>query len=159
MSDTTIDFTWRVDGELTDVTSVVLSDEGATYGVKRSDTDEVVVAAGTALEKIATGTYRYSFADPAANLDYEYWLEVVYNGATYRHDRNISAGVDDNEAASAAIAATLTGMPGVKRITVDGQTVELDPAGALEQMKYFDRKAAVAAGRRPRTSSINLGGY
>ena len=40
----TITKTFKIDGVKTDMTSVKLSDSAAAYGVKRNDTDAVVVA-------------------------------------------------------------------------------------------------------------------
>jgi len=49
MSITLLKYDFKVNGILIDPTSVVLSDPGGTYGVKRDDTDAVVVADGTAM--------------------------------------------------------------------------------------------------------------
>jgi len=84
VSVTIITKTFKVDGTPTDCTSMLLSDPTGTYGVRRQDTQEVVVADGTAMTKIATGVYSHTFDDPAYNLIYEYWIEALYNGATYR---------------------------------------------------------------------------
>jgi len=70
-------------GVLTDPTSIKLSAEDGSYGVKRTDTDAVVVADNTAMNKVATGVYTYSFEDPTAGLTYQYSVEVVYDGETY----------------------------------------------------------------------------
>lgn len=72
--------TFKVDGVATDMTSVVLSDPTGTYGVKRNDTDAVVVADGTAMTRTGVGTYTYTFTDPAYDLVYTYYLEAVYEG-------------------------------------------------------------------------------
>lgn len=82
MSTSTIRAYHWVDGVLTDATTATLTDSGATYGVKRTDTDAVVVAAGTAMTKIATGTYEHSFTDPASGLSYQASIAMVYGGAT-----------------------------------------------------------------------------
>ena len=79
----TINKTFRLDDTLTDMTTVKLSDSTGTYGVKRNDTDAVVVADGTAMTKSSTGVYTYTFTDPADDLTYTYVLEVVYGGETY----------------------------------------------------------------------------
>ena len=82
MSLTTITKRHYIDGVLKDATSFVLSDPNGDFGVKRKDNDAVVVADGTAMVKIATGVYQYSFEDPAYDLTYEYWIESVYSGVT-----------------------------------------------------------------------------
>jgi len=79
----TITKTIRIDGVLTDPTSVKLSDADEAYGVKRNDTGAAVVADGTAMTNLSTGVYSYTFTDPADDLTYTYSLEVVYSGETY----------------------------------------------------------------------------
>jgi hypothetical protein len=69
---------------LTDVTSAVLSDPTNTFGVRRTDTNAVIVADSTALTNTGTGLYSYTFTEPAPGLTYEYWMEFVYGGETYR---------------------------------------------------------------------------
>lgn len=83
--------TFTIDGILTDVTSVALSDPTGTFGVKRNDTGATVVADGTAMTKVGTGTYEYAFAEPEPNLTYTYWVEWVYSGETY-HDEHTVVG-------------------------------------------------------------------
>lgn len=73
----------KLTGVAVAVTSVTLSSYDETYGVKRNDTDGVVVADGTAMTNISTGRYRYEFDDPADDLTYTYVLEIVYAGETY----------------------------------------------------------------------------
>jgi hypothetical protein len=73
---------YDITGALTDVTSVVFSDAGATYGVKRTDTSTSVVAVNTALAHISTGVYAYTFTDPTSDLTYAYSLKIVYGGVT-----------------------------------------------------------------------------
>lgn len=84
MAETTIQFEWRDAGNLTNVTSVVLSDPTGAFGVIRTDTSAVVVADSVPLVNQSTGVYAYTFTDPAEGLTYNYWLEVVYGGQTYR---------------------------------------------------------------------------
>ena len=80
----TVNFDFYVNGALTDVTSAVLSDATGAYGIKRDDTDAVVVADGTAMTHVTTGQYEYEFDEPAAGLTYTYDVEYVYAGDTYR---------------------------------------------------------------------------
>ena len=91
----TIHKVWRVEDVATDATSVVLSDPTGTYGVKRNDNDAVVVADGTAMTKMATGTYQYSFDEPAEGLSYTAYLEIVYDGDTYWIEDDIPAAAAD----------------------------------------------------------------
>ncbi len=68
---------------LIDPASVVLEDFTAEFGVKRLDTDAAVVDAGTAMTKVSTGIYTYTFDDPAPNLTYEYWVKFVVGSDTF----------------------------------------------------------------------------
>lgn len=81
---------FKVDGVLTDVTTAKLSDPTGTYGVKRNDTDEVVVADGTDMTKSATGTYEYSFTD-VQDVSYTAYVEFIYGGATYHFEVDVPA--------------------------------------------------------------------
>jgi hypothetical protein len=98
----TIQRKFWIDDELADVTSVVLSDPTGTYGVKRNDTDAVVVADGTAMTKVSTGVYRYTFAEPEIGLTYTAQIEWVYGGETYYIEE-----VKEGTAASAGRICTL----------------------------------------------------
>ena len=95
----TIRFTIKVNNLLTDPDSVVLEDTAGTYGVKRNDTDAVIAAAGTAMDKVSTGIYEYAFDDPGADLIYGYYVKYVLNGATYYSEGVIagtaSSGLDE----------------------------------------------------------------
>ncbi len=82
--------TWKVAGVLTNVTSAKLSDPTGTYGVKRNDTDAVIVADGTDMTNTATGIYQYSFTD-VVNVAYTAWVEFVYAGATYHFEIDFPA--------------------------------------------------------------------
>ncbi len=81
----TITFKHSTDDDgLIDVTSVEMSNEAATIGLKRDDTDEVLIAAGTPIPSTGDpGIYQISFDEPASNLTYTYWLKWVFDGATY----------------------------------------------------------------------------
>jgi len=90
--------TFKIDGALIDVTSAILNNPTGTYGVKRDDTDEVIVAAGTPLTKTGTGIYTFSFDEPEGEtgLTYTYWIEWVYLGRTYRTEHSITGAVEDD---------------------------------------------------------------
>jgi hypothetical protein len=85
-----IRFTIKIDGILTDAESCVLSDPTGTYGVRRTDTLEAVVAADTALTRLSAGTYEYSFTDPELDLAYSYYVKYILNGATYYSEGEIA---------------------------------------------------------------------
>ena len=84
--------TFKVGGVATDVTSAKLSDPTGTFGVKRIDTDAVIVADGTNLTRTATGTYEYTF-DDVAGVAYSAYVEFVYGGATYYVEVEFAARV------------------------------------------------------------------
>jgi hypothetical protein len=64
-------------GVLTDATEVVLSDITATYGIREKDTGTVVVAAGTATTKSATGVYEYDISALDEDTEYEYVFKIM----------------------------------------------------------------------------------
>ena len=82
--------TFRVEGVLTDVTTAKLSDPTGTYGIKRNDTDAVVVADGTDMTHSATGVYEYSFED-TQDIAYTAYVEFVYGGSTFHFEVDIAA--------------------------------------------------------------------
>lgn len=90
--------TWYVDGVATAVTSALLSDATGAYGIKRNDTDKVVVADATAMDNPSTGVYEYELdapdldtASPEAGVTYTAWIEIVYDGTTYRFEHEATA--------------------------------------------------------------------
>jgi hypothetical protein len=89
--------TFEVDGVLVDPTEVVLASSDLAYGVKRNDTDEVVVEAETALTKLSTGRYQLSFTDPAYGLSYTYVLRVTYSGETYHIERVLAGPAEASD--------------------------------------------------------------
>lgn len=86
-----IQFSLNIAGTPTDATSVVFRDPSNAFGVRRTDTLATVVAAGTALTHTGVGEYQYTFVDPEEGIHYNYWIEWVYLGNTYRYEQTISA--------------------------------------------------------------------
>ena len=91
MSTVTIREVFAVDNTLTDVTSVVLSNEAGTAGVIRNDTSAVIVADSTVVPNVGTGVYEYTFTEPsgAVDLTYTYYVEWVYGGETFRDEKTV----------------------------------------------------------------------
>jgi len=87
MSSITLIGRWYVDGVLADPTSVTLSNPTGTYGVKRDDTDGVVVASGTPMVRTSTGVYQYVLTTPEPALRYTWWMDIVHAGAAYHVER------------------------------------------------------------------------
>ena len=81
---------FKVEGVLTNATSVKLSDPTATFGVKETVSGDIVVADDTAMTNSATGVYEYSFTD-TVDIAYTAYFEVVYAGATYRFEEDVPA--------------------------------------------------------------------
>ncbi len=77
MSSLTIRKTFRKDSVATDPHVVTLESSDGTYGVRRNDTGEAVVADGTAMTRVATGVYEHTFAEPASGLTYTWSLAVI----------------------------------------------------------------------------------
>lgn len=150
MSTTVISESFNINGVLTDVTSVVLSDPTGTFGVRRLDTGATVVAANTALNHDGTGQYSYSFADPAPGLSYDYWITFVYNGATYRFEKqqseaaasaNCYLAISDADAIAATLLASM--LPNYnaanssnKLLALQQATLDLDLATRWQGRKF-----------------------
>lgn len=97
MSTTFLSAQFKPGGVLTNATSAVLADATGAYGIKRNDTQAVVIASGTALLNPSTGVYTYSFSDPAPDLTYTYALQFVHAGITYRATGQLTGGVTATE--------------------------------------------------------------
>ena len=70
---------WRIysnSGDPIAPASVTLSNPGATFGVRRLDTLDSVVAVGTPLVDGGGGIWYYEFEEPEPRLEYEYYLRV-----------------------------------------------------------------------------------
>jgi len=94
MPDRTISQTFKVGGTLTSATTAKLSDPTGTYGIKRNDTDAVVVADGTALTESSTGVYEYTLS-ALVNVAYTAYFEFVYDGDTIYVEFDLPAISDD----------------------------------------------------------------
>ena len=90
MGTRTISKNWKVEGVLTNVTNAKLSDPTGAYGVKRNDTDAVVVADGTAMTNPSTGVYESSFTD-IDGIAYTAYVEIEYQSATYHFEVDLPA--------------------------------------------------------------------
>ena len=96
MSTSYVRFTFETSaGVKFDPTSVVLSDPTGAYGVKRNDTDAVVVADATAMTNTAVGVYETSWTDPAYDLTYTAYAEYVIDGETYRVPKTVTGTATD----------------------------------------------------------------
>jgi len=73
---------YKVGGVLTEPDSIYLSDENEEYGVRRSDTHEVIVEDATAMTEVKDGIYYHEFTGIEYGLNMDYSIEIVYNGST-----------------------------------------------------------------------------
>lgn len=104
----TINRTYEKDGVLTDPDSVKLSDPTGTWGVKRNDTNDAVVADGEEFTKVSTGVYRHTFIEPGTDLTYTIYEEVIaQSGDEADYFQEIRAGI---ASAAAANTWTITGL-------------------------------------------------
>jgi hypothetical protein len=81
---TTLRLQTTIAGVLANITSVVFGNAvtGATYGVRRTDTGVVVVAAGVAIPNISAGLYEYEYTD-TPGVPYEWRFVAVYGGEKF----------------------------------------------------------------------------
>jgi hypothetical protein len=77
----TLQIKTKVDGVYADVTSVVLTDQDAVYGVKRTDTGEIIVAAGVAMNDVGDGVYTYPVSIEAG-ISYLAYAQITYGGGS-----------------------------------------------------------------------------
>lgn len=81
MSTLILPLTVKVAGVLKDADELpVLSDSAGAFGVKRHDTGEVIIAAGTPMTRASTGQYSYSLADAIDAVTYDWVGEVKVTG-------------------------------------------------------------------------------
>jgi len=95
MSTITLRRNWKVEGVLTDVTSMTLTNPEGTRGVVRNDTLVSVVDPGTAMTRVSIGTYEKSFTEPALGLTYTAYVRVVYAGLTYDFEVDVTGATGD----------------------------------------------------------------
>jgi hypothetical protein len=99
MSQVTITETFKdADGNSINPTSVVFSDPTGAYGIKRNDTDAIIVAANVPMVNESVGVYTYTFDEPvgADTLTYTYWIKWVYQGHTDYDERIVTGETDDD---------------------------------------------------------------
>lgn len=89
------EFTDQITGAYIDVDYAILEDPSDTFGIKRSDTDEVITPSGTPMVKLSNGFYEYEFDEPVGEegLTYTYWIKWAYNGRVYYDEHHVTGGV------------------------------------------------------------------
>lgn len=90
-----LNFTWTFDGDLTDAVSLKFNDPTGAYGLRRSDTGEILIAAGTDWDHVSTGTYEYdeAYLDLASDAAYDYWEDAFFDGEHTRTQRFINGDI------------------------------------------------------------------
>ena len=141
----------RVDGVLTDATSAVLRDSTNSYGVKRADTGEILVAAGTAMGHNGTGLYSVTIADAAAGVTYLWGWQIVLDGDIYQDDEEVVAPADAVAASyltldeadaiagtllSGLVAAYMAAEPPQKQAALEAASADVDGACRWQGRKY-----------------------
>jgi hypothetical protein len=133
---TTLRVTTKQAGVLTDVTSVTLADLPTVpaYGIRRTDTGAVAVAAGTSLVRVSTGVYEYEFAD-TPGVPYEWRFAVLVDGRT-----NIGGGswVAHLTPAEATLDLTIADEVALANCDVEeaiwGEQVTIHPPGGADRV-------------------------
>jgi hypothetical protein len=69
---------------------VVFADPVNTFGIKRNDTDQVLVPAGTPLPNLGPGIYQYGLVEPVSSLAYTYWIRWTFLGVTQSREFNVT---------------------------------------------------------------------
>lgn len=77
MSSTTIQVLVRVEGNLTDASSVVLGNKEGTLGLVRNDNAESILSPGAAFDHPSTGRYTLTF-DAPENVGYTYYAKIAF---------------------------------------------------------------------------------
>ena len=98
MAITTITFTTKLEGSLTNATSVVLSNSAGTAGIIRNDTGVSVVDADTGLVNATTGSYSYEFTPPVEDVFYTAYIKVIASGSTVHQEVVFYVGVTSSMA-------------------------------------------------------------
>ncbi len=113
-----------VDRVPADPTSITLADPTNTFGVQRMDTSEIIVQAGTAMHKRATGSYYYNIDDAVPGVTYRFWTKIVLpNRDPIWGEKLVTVGVqpyqptyDDFDIVTAGIPKNLDGCPVLTRV-------------------------------------------
>ena len=126
-------------GVLANPESIVLSDSTGAYGVKRTDTNGVVVNDGTAMTTTATGKHEYTFNEPTPGLSYAYSVEIV--GVSGLASFYVAGSMTGQSAAASTVGWTVNTMAEHVRGLLD---VDPDAAGGTvpDRIKKVIREKA-----------------
>lgn len=73
---------WDENGVPANPDTIVFRSPDGTYGIRRTDTGAVIVTAGIPLQMRSIGVFQYFIDDPANDIDYEVYIEIVVGGDT-----------------------------------------------------------------------------
>jgi len=136
----TVQFQFKVGVVLTDVTSVVLRDPTDSFGIRRTDTGAMVVAPGTAFSHLSTGLYAYTFTEPEAGLNYEYWIEYEYAGNTKRLRQVLETGAGT----SVGLAPSAYAQLGIDTVACGDSTLAAFLSGQADLVWAMQARRGVA---------------
>lgn len=145
---------WRVystEGAVAPV--VTLSDPTGAWGVRRVDTGETVVAAGTAMT-VDNDEYSHLFDEPELETgrEYEYYLKVVEAGNTYYINGRATGIMDwyetDTLGGVRRILVDISGRVDLVRDAANGDYTDLGKANFYlnQAQNWLDRRLANAKG-------------
>jgi len=90
--DHTITFTYAEDGSAVDPSSVVLADSASLWGVRSLTTQTIIVAANTAMNKVAVGSYDYDVTGLVEGEFYEFVVAFNVDGVLNHRQNVFQAG-------------------------------------------------------------------
>jgi hypothetical protein len=91
---TLLEAVFKINEVFTDADSAVLADPTGTFGVKRTDTGAILVAAGVAIPRVSAGLYRYTLTGQPGGVPLEWWPVLAWRGRPYTNKRNTTTPVD-----------------------------------------------------------------
>lgn len=136
----TVTINTEIAGVAADIGTVVLEDPTAAYGIKRNDTDAVIVAAGTAMDHPATGRYTKEFSS-VFGVSYTAYVKLPYGGANHYRQLVFTANGDIAATSIKAAIATI--------LDTDARSVTGVALGALMEYDATNRADLVFFTKSP----------
>lgn len=128
-----------LDGEYVEADSVVLSSPDGSYGVRRVDVPEVVVADGTAMTYNGSDAYEYEFTG-VEDASYQAWIEMVFDGETYRYEQ-----LFDVDSLPDTVTLSFAAVKGGELVETDSLPKLSSPAGTYGAKRLSDNTTVVSA--------------
>lgn len=119
----------------------VLSDSGATFGIRRTDTGAVVVAAGTALTPVGGNKFNYVLNNPVDGVAYEASIKAKYLGSTIYESKTktFNSGIPTGDYHSYQDIIDLLGADNVRTVSnLDGEDAQVDYDRILRAIRYAE---------------------